>query len=45
MREMGIKAQYIKPYTVTTINSNFDKQLINVLNEQFNPQEPNAAWC
>jgi len=23
MREMGIEAQYIKPYTVTTINSNF----------------------
>ena len=45
MREMGIKAQYIKPYTVTTINSDFDNQLINVLNEQFNPQEPNAAWC
>nr|WP_021171210.1 IS3 family transposase [Sporomusa ovata]EQB24636.1 transposase [Sporomusa ovata DSM 2662] len=45
MREMGIKAQYIKPYTVTTINSDFDSKLINVLNEQFNPKEPNAVWC
>ena len=45
MKEMGIKAQYIKPYTVTTTNSDFDSKLINVLNEQFNPEEPNAVWC
>ena len=45
MREMGIKAQYIKPYTVTTINSNFSMELTNILNEEFNPLEPNAVWC
>lgn len=45
MREMGIKAQYIKPYTVTTINSNFSTELTNILNEEFNPPEPNAVWC
>ena len=45
MREMGIKAQYVKPYTVTTIDSNFSVELINILNEEFNPAEPNAVWC
>ena len=45
MREMGIKAQYVKPYTVTTIDSNFSIELTNILNEEFNPAEPNAIWC
>jgi putative transposase len=44
MREMGIKAQYVKPYTVTTIYSDFSTQLKNILNEEFNPTEPNAVW-
>lgn len=45
MREMGIKAQYIKPYTQTTLNSNFSEELKNILNEQFNASSPNAVWC
>ena len=45
MKEMGIKAQYIKPYTVTTINSDFSDELKNILNEQFNPALPDAVWC
>lgn len=45
MRELGIKAQYIKPYTITTIDSNFSSELKNILNEQFNPETPNAYWC
>lgn len=45
MREMGIKAQYIKPYTVTTRDSDFSTELKNILNEEFNPIEPNAVWC
>lgn len=45
MREMGIKAQYIKPYIATTIDSDFSTQLKNILNEEFNPKEPNAVWC
>lgn len=45
MREMGLHARYIKPWTVTTRNSDHDEQLSNVLNEQFNPVRPNAAWC
>ena len=45
MREMGIKAQYVKPYTATTINSDFSNELKNILNENFNPEEPDAVWC
>jgi len=45
MRELQIKAQYIKPYTVTTIDSDFSTELKNILDEEFNPAEPNAIWC
>ena len=45
MRELGIKAQYVKPYTVTTIDSDFSEELENILDEQFNPAEPDAVWC
>ena len=37
MRQMGIKAQWVKPYTVTTIDSDFNSELQNILDEQFNP--------
>lgn len=45
MREMGIKAQWVKPWTTTTRNSDFSKELHNILDEQFNPDRPNAVWC
>lgn len=45
MRKMGIKAQYIKPYIVTTIDSDFSNELKNILEQKFNPIEPNAVWC
>lgn len=45
MREMGIKAWYIKPYIQTTIQSNFSEELKNILDEKFNPEEPNSVWC
>ena len=45
MREMGIKAQWVKPWTTTTRDSDFSNELKNILNEQFNPERPNAAWC
>ena len=45
MREMGIKAQYIKPYTVTTVDSDFSDGLKNILDKKFNPSEPDAVWC
>ena len=45
MKELVIKAQYIKPYTVTTIDSDFSSELKNILNEEFNPETPDAVWC
>ncbi|MBB2183490.1 IS3 family transposase [Lachnospiraceae bacterium MD1] len=45
MHELGIRAQYVKPYTVTTIDSDFSLELKNILDEEFNPSEPNAVWC
>jgi transposase InsO family protein len=45
MREMGLRAHYIKPYVKTTIDPDFDNHLKNLLNEQFNPEKPNAIWC
>ena len=37
MREMGIRAQWIIPWTTTTRDSDFSKELHNLLDEQFNP--------
>lgn len=45
IRELGIKTIYIKPWVATTQNSNYSSKLINLLDEQFNPDAPNAAWC
>ena len=45
MREMGIRAQWVKPWIATTVDSDFSKELHNVLDEQFNPDRPNAVWC
>ena len=45
MKQMGIKAQWVKPWTVTTKDSDFSNELQNILNEQFNPERPNAVWC
>ena len=45
MREMDIRAQWTKPLTTTTKDSDFSKELHNILNEQFNPERPNAVWC
>lgn len=45
MRELGIKAQYIKPYTVTTVEPDFSSELKNILDERFNPEKPDAVWC
>ena len=45
MREIGIRAQWTKPWTTTTKDSDFSKELHNILNEQFNPERPNAVWC
>ena len=45
MKELGIRAHYVKPCTQTTINSDFSEELKNILDERFDPDEPNAYWC
>ena len=45
MRQLGIRAQWVKPWIATTIDSDFSKELHNILDEQFNPDRPNAVWC
>lgn len=45
MRENGLKAHYIKPYTTTTRDCDFSSRLHNVLNRDFSPVKPNSAWC
>lgn len=45
MREMSIKAHYIKPWTRTTVSRDFSHRLRNILKRNFNPSSPDAAWC
>lgn len=45
MRGMGIHAQWVKHWIATTKDSDFSKELHNILKEQFNPDRPNAVWC
>ena len=45
MKELGIRACWVKPYTVTTISKDFSDNLKNVLKREFDPNEPNAVWC
>ena len=45
MRQMGIRAQWVKHWIATTVDSDFSKELHNILDEQFNPDRPNAVWC
>jgi len=45
MREMGIRAQWTKPWIATTTDSDFSVKFQNILDEQFNPERPNAVWC
>ena len=45
MRQMGIRAQWSKPWTITTKDSDFSTELENILDEQFHPDRLNAVWC
>lgn len=45
MKEMGLKAQWVKRYMITTKDSYFSNELQNILDENFNPERPNAMWC
>lgn len=44
MREMGIRALWVRHWTHTTTNSDFNLRLQNILNGQLNPDMPNAVW-
>lgn len=45
MKELGIRACWMKPYTITTISEDFSDKLKNILKRDFEPDEPNAVWC
>ena len=45
MRQMGLRAIWVKHWTVTTKDSDFSHKLRNYLGEHFNPGKPNAVWC
>lgn len=45
MKELGIKACWVKPYTVTTHSEDFSDKLKNILKRDFSPAKPNAVWC
>ena len=43
MREIYIRACWVKPYTVTTHSETFSDKLRNVLEREFSPKVPNAV--
>lgn len=45
MREMGIRACYRKHTTHTTKDPDFSSRLKNILERNFQPERPDAAWC
>ena len=45
MKEDGIKAHYRQKCIRTTLNSDFSSKLIDRLERNFMPYEPNAVWC
>lgn len=45
MKELGIRSQWTKHWIATTKDSDFSNELHNILDEQFNPDRPNAVWC
>ena len=45
MKEMGLRAQWVRPWIATTVDSDISRELHNILDEQFNPDRPNAVWC
>ena len=45
MKEMGIRACWVKPRTFTTHSVDFSEKLKNILARIFSPDKPNAVWC
>ena len=44
MRQMGIKAHWVKPYIQTTINS-ISARNSKISSTECNPAHPDAVWC
>lgn len=44
MRQMGIKAHYVKKTTKTAINSDLSSKLVNHVNRNFKVSKPNTIW-
>lgn len=44
MREEGLKAIWVRPYTRTTIDPDFDLNLKNIIERDFKPAAPNSVW-
>lgn len=45
MKETGIRACYRKHRTCTTKEPDFSSELKNILERDFQPERPDAAWC
>ena len=45
MRQMEIRAQLSKPWTIATKDSDFSTEVQNILDEQFDPDRRKAVWC
>lgn len=45
MREMDIRAQWVKKKPVCHIKSSGMKRFKNILKQQFNPEHPDSVWC
>lgn len=44
MRQMGLRAQWVKHYTRTTVDPDFSSRLKNILDKKFNPGSPDSVW-
>ena len=45
MHQMGIRAQWSKPWTIIKKDFDFSTELQNILDEQFDSDCPNVVWC
>ena len=44
IRQVGLRAQWVKPYIQTTVQPDFRASLKNIPGEQFSPERPDAVW-
>ena len=44
MKQMGIKDKWIRQWKVTTKDYDFSNELLNILDDLYNPERSNAVW-